>query len=93
MSDERASHKYCIEIPDRVDDLGLSPHAYRLYVRVKRLIGDTGVCHDSARELAEHCRMSVGQVARAKRELKRHGIVSTGRVNNRDDIRIAEEWL
>ncbi|MDQ3652672.1 MAG: helix-turn-helix domain-containing protein [Acidobacteriota bacterium] len=95
MSDEKASHKYRTEIPNFIDDLDLSPFAYRLYGRIKRVCGDLGVCRDGTRDLAEACRMSTAQVSRAKRELVKLGLIDVRnrkRRGERDVIKIANVW-
>jgi DNA-binding MarR family transcriptional regulator len=87
-----ASHKYRIEVPNCVDDMDLSPAAFRIYGRIKRRAGDAGVCDDGTRDLAEHCRMSTGQASQAKRELKDAGLIEIVRRKGRDVIRVVDVW-
>lgn len=61
--------KYFAMIPNMVDDLGLSPHAYRLYGHLKRVAGEDGRCFQNTKQLSETCRMSVGMITKAKKEL------------------------
>ena len=65
--DEGDLRKYRHEIPNIVDDLGLSPHAYRLYGHMKRVCGasPSGRCYQGTRTLAKHCKMSVGKISEA----------------------------
>lgn len=61
---------YSTEFHDIIDDLNLSPHAFRLYMHVKRVHDETGQgCHETTSELAHICNMSTGMVSEAKREL------------------------
>lgn len=87
-----ASHKYRIELPNLIDEMRLSPFEVALYVHVKRRAGDGGVCNESTRELAEACRMSVGQVSAAKKELLRRGLIGVRRVKRQDILYISDIW-
>ncbi len=74
-------------IPNIIDDMGLSAHAVRLYVHLKRRVkqlrnGETeGAAYDSTKALAAACRISAGTVSKAKRELKDAGLVKIEKVN------------
>ena len=92
QSTEAASHKYRIEVPNSIDDMNLSPHAFRLYARIKRRAADNGVCRDGDRDLAAHCKMSQPTVSRAKSQLKKAGLIETRRVKGVDEIRIVDIW-
>ena len=65
-------------VPHLVDDLNLDPYAFRLYVHIVRRAGDGGTCFESTDNLAEHCKMSAGQVSKAKQELKEAGLINIG---------------
>jgi hypothetical protein len=72
---------YSIEFADEIDDLKLSPHAFRLYMRIKRVFDETGqCCQRTTSELAEACNMSTGKVSDAKRELIEAGLLSISRL-------------
>lgn len=62
--------KYRTEIPNSIDDMGLSVYAYRLYGHLKRVAGDSGKCWQSTATLAQACNMSAASVSRAKKELE-----------------------
>jgi len=62
-------------IPNLVDDMGLSPHAYRLYGHFKRVTGETGKCWQGTAKLAKTCNMSAGTVTNAKKELQEAGLI------------------
>lgn len=69
--------KYFAIIPHLVDDMGLSVWAYRLYGHFRRVAGeDGGACWQSTRTLADACKMSTGQVAKAKQELVEAGLIT-----------------
>lgn len=67
---EEAPHDFFCQIPNLVDELNLSPYAYRLYGHFKRVAGESGKCWQSTRTLADKCRMSMGSVSDAKKELE-----------------------
>jgi len=85
-----------IELPVLVDDAGLSPYAFRLYAHIKRVAGDDGVCWQGTRTIAEVCRMSLGQVSKAKAELAAAGLVTLAKKSTRggmvDEIRVVDVW-
>lgn len=70
--------KYRIEIPNIVDDMGLSPYELRLYVHIKRRAGagEGGTCREGTRRMAAVCKMSIGQVSQAKQKLKEAGLIN-----------------
>jgi len=69
--DKSDLRKYRTELPNLLDDMGLSVYAFRLYAHIKRVAGasENGRCYQGTRTMAEACKMSVGQVSKAKREL------------------------
>ena len=71
ITDKSDLRKYRIEIPNLIAEMGLSVYAFRLYVHIKRVAGESQSddCQHSTRSLARACRMSIGQVSKAKREL------------------------
>jgi hypothetical protein len=86
--------RYRTEIPNIVDDSDLSVYAFRLYVHLKRVAGETGVCWQGTRTLATACKMSVGKVSDAKAELAKAGFIfiSPGEGDSSDKITIADLW-
>ena len=75
VRDESTLHTYRTELPNIIDDMDLSVYAFRLYAHLKRRAGDTGECWEGTRKLAETCKMSIGQVSKAKQELKDRGLI------------------
>ena len=67
--------KYYFQVANLVDDLGLSPYAFRLYCHLVR-ISSLKDCKTRTRDLAEACKMSLGQVSKAKQELIEAGLIS-----------------
>lgn len=95
VKDQSSLHRYRTEIPNIIEDMDLSVHAFRLYVRFKRVAGDSGKCYYSTRELAEHCHMSVGAVSNAKQELLDKDLIRIERgdgTRDRDIITIIDVW-
>lgn len=68
--------KYRIELPNLIDDMELSIHAFRLYVHLKRVAGSEGECFQSTETLAKHCRMSTGMISNAKKELVSKNLIA-----------------
>jgi DNA-binding transcriptional MocR family regulator len=87
---------YRTEIPNIVDDMDLSVYAFRLYVHIRRVAGDSGSCWQGTRALAEACHMSLGKVGQAKRELEEAGLITiSGRRTASGpghDIAIVDIW-
>lgn len=95
--DEGDLRKYRTELPNLIDDSDLSVYAYRLYGHIKRRAGaNGGRCYEGARKMAEHCKMSVGKVVDAKKELaEKHLIKITPgdpKTSTPDTIRIIDIW-
>lgn len=94
MNSER--RKYRTEIPNMIDDAGLSVFAVRLYVHIKRVAGDKGKCIQSTRTMAEMCKMSVGKVSASKKELLNAALIKIRKVKvssgYSDEITIVDVW-
>lgn len=76
IQDDGDLRKYFAMIPHLVDDLKLSPYAYRLYGHFKRVTGENGgKCHQSTPTLVDKCRMSAGMVYKARLELQKAGLI------------------
>ena len=91
--------KYRIEIPNSVDDLGLDPYTVRLYMHLKRVAGPDGECWQSAETIANHCKMSTGQVSKSKQILKENDLITITEVEHEKPgrpyhlITIRDIWL
>src|SRR5687768_6521811 len=66
---KQARKKFRVELPNVIDDLKLKPCAFRLYVHMRRVAGESGECWQSTKTLAAACSMSTGSVSGAKKEL------------------------
>ena len=99
--DDGASHHYRTEIPNTIirgtKSHGLSVYAKWLYVYLKSVTGDRGMCYRSSTMIAQESGMSRGQVSAAKKALAHQGliIVASGKNPRRDAdrIRIKDLWL
>lgn len=93
MADKRAPR---IQLPVLIDDASLSPYGFRLYAHIKRRAGEDGSCFEGTRSIAEVCRMSVGQVSKAKAELKAAGLITMGKRATKggmvDELWIVDVW-
>lgn len=70
IRDEAAPRGFYSQIPNIVDEMGLTPYAYRLYSHLRRRAGETGQCWENTENLAKACGMSAGKISEAKRELE-----------------------
>ena len=97
--DESNDRRYFSQIPNYVDDLGLSPYAFRLYVHIKRVTGESGKCWQSTKTLAKSCNMGIGSVTRAKKELAKAKLIEIEPTTNPHGgkdyhvTRIVDIWL
>jgi hypothetical protein len=66
---DESPHDFYSQIPNMVNDIGLSPYAFRLYGHLRRVAGEEGRCWRSTKTLAQECSMSAGSVSNAKQEL------------------------
>lgn len=66
---DEAPHDFYCQIPNMVDDYGLSPQAFRLYAHLRRVAGEAGKCWQNTKTLATACDMSGGAISAAKKEL------------------------
>jgi hypothetical protein len=94
VSDASSLHRWRTEIPNIIDEMGLSVYAFRLYFKLKRVAGDNGKCYYSAKQLSEQCNMSVGSISNAKQELLDANLIRIERANerSRDNITIVDMW-
>ena len=76
VRDEGNPRKYWIQVPNLVDDTIMSVHAFRLYIHLKRVAGDNGMCWQSTTTLADSCNVSTGTITKAKQELVDLGLIS-----------------
>jgi hypothetical protein len=63
--------RFFIMIPMMVDDMEISPRAFRLYAHIVR----RGECWENTRNLARACKMSTGAISRAKKELQQVNLI------------------
>jgi hypothetical protein len=88
--------RYRTEIPNIIDESDLSVFAFRLYAHLKRVAGDSGACWKSTKTLAAACKMSTGQIVKAKNELEEFGFIKiksgNKAVHESDTITIVDLW-
>lgn len=77
QSNPNKQKKYFTQIPNIIDNLELSPRAYRLYGHLKTIFGVnyTRACTQAQERLAVVCRMSKGSIGNAKKELIQKGLI------------------
>jgi DNA-binding MarR family transcriptional regulator len=99
ITEEASERRYYTMIPNMIDDMGLSPFAYRLYGHFRRVAGEAGGCWQSVTTLAAICQMSRGMVSRCRQELEEAGLINVTRTDNphggRDYITVTVKdiWL
>lgn len=62
-------------IPHLVDDSGLSATAIRLYLHLKRVAGEDGICWQSQIQLAFACHLNRNTIVTTKRALEKAGLI------------------
>lgn len=62
-------HHHRIEIPNILEHLDLDPYEYRLYVALKKVAGDSGMCWQSRKTLADRCKMSLDKLNKCLKKL------------------------
>ncbi|HMD89445.1 MAG TPA: helix-turn-helix domain-containing protein [Anaerolineaceae bacterium] len=96
IKDEGDLRKYFTQIPNMVDDANLSMIAFRLYVHLKRVAGDSGTCYQSTPTLSLACKMSMGAVSKAKIELTKAGLITIvikkDNLKSYHEITISDIW-
>lgn len=87
--------RYRTEIPNLIDDWGLSVYARALYHHYKRSAGDTGACRQGMRSIAAITGMSIAQVSRARQELVSQRLITIEPAPSREaceTVRISDIW-
>lgn len=89
--------KYRYETPNIIDDLDLSPHAFRIYSHYRRACGANGKpCTQSTKTIAAICSMSTGKVSEAKKELADMGLIqiveTTSKVGVQHNVTVTNIW-
>jgi len=69
MSVSQVDHKYFSLILNIIDEILKDPFEMRLYIKYKRIAGDSGACFKSNNHLAAECGMSKSQLIRTKKKL------------------------
>lgn len=96
--DDGDLRKYRIELPNLIDDIGLSVYAFRLYVHYKRVAGANqgGTCRQGTRTLAKACNMGIATISRSKEELIKAGLIEIEKgdpvTNGSDIVTIVDIW-
>ncbi len=75
MSKVKANRDYYTITPNMVLYMKLSPHAKLLYVIIKSIAGEDGLCWSSQNTLAKYCGVSTKTIIRAKKELVKAGLI------------------
>jgi hypothetical protein len=89
---------YFTIIPNLVDDLHLTPYAFRLYVHLARVVGNGAKCHQGTRYMSELCCMSAGKISSSKAELDKAGLIAITRMKSTrggkpyDEIILLDLW-
>lgn len=95
--DEGDLRKYRTELPNLIDDLGLSPAAYRVYGHYKRRAGaNGGECTEGLRSISQHCKLSINTVRKGRDELLKQGLITVretiDKTGKHDFVSIVDIW-
>lgn len=66
-----------LQVPNIIDELGLTAAAVRLYVHFRKVAGEDGVCWTSYKTKSKICRLDVRTVQKAEKELVKAGLIQT----------------
>lgn len=93
---DNGSITHFLMIPNLIDDIPMSTSAFRLYVHLKRVAGETGASWQSEHSLSGFCGFSHPVVIKSKRELVKLGLITieTVMIHNHQShlIRIVDKW-
>lgn len=93
ITDSSDLRKYRTEIPNIIDDLGLTAYEGRLYLHYKRVCGASGgVCTEGMRRTARQTKMSLGQLTKARDGLSSKGLIQKAKSGQHMHIRIVDIW-
>lgn len=73
-------------LPYIIDDLDLSLSAFRLYVHLKRVAGENGVCYQKQGLLEKNCHMTGKSIVKAKRELEAFNLITIDRIKDKHKV-------
>ncbi len=97
LMQQETPRKWFTSIPNIVDEMDLTPHEFRLYAHIRRVIGEVdGVCWKSTKTLAKACRMSTGSVSNAKKTLVEKKLIAIQKKPNSGhdshDVIVLDIW-
>ena len=93
INDESDLRKYRIELPNIIDDLGLTPYESRLYLHYKRVCGaNGGICTEGTRRTAKRTKMGLGQVPKARDGLAERGLIEKIEAGQYVHVKIVDIW-
>jgi hypothetical protein len=76
LSNSAPDRKYFTVVPNLLDELDLSPIAFRLYFHLRRIAGEEVEIRKSTKKLADKVGCSSGAITNAKRELELLGLIN-----------------
>lgn len=86
-------------IPNCIDDhMDLDVYSFRLYVHLRRVAGEDGICFQSTNTLKKWCKMSGHKIVESKKRLVKAGLIKVNKVvaknggRSCDHIRITNIW-
>ena len=72
---QETPRSFYYQVPNLINDLGLSHVAIHLYCHYRRIAGEDGECYRSMDTLAKECGMSKATVFNARKELEKTGLI------------------
>jgi hypothetical protein len=78
--DGSGDRRYFTQLPNIVFDFPLNPYTFRVYAHIKRVAGESGICWQSTRTIAERCNISAPSVTRAIKELTHVGLIRVTKI-------------
>ena len=63
-------------IESKIDDMGLDPITFRVYARIVRIAGNSGISYESPESMAFACRIGLDELAQAFAALIKLGLIA-----------------
>jgi hypothetical protein len=73
-------------VPAKIDDLGLTPHSFRVYAHLCRRASGARKCYPSVKSIARVCRINKDTVWKALKELEKIGLIKRTKGNRNSNL-------
>jgi hypothetical protein len=98
VSYEDGDRAWFTMMPNMIDDLSLDVYTFRLYMHLRRVAGENGICFQSTSTMEKWCKMSRHMVIESKKRLVEAKLITIKKVvaknggRSCDHIKIVNMW-